>query len=81
MPINTHDAKQRIREAIARKAAEETILIPVVEKPDVPILKVDPNKWLLYVMLRRNNHRLGGDEYVAIHPETHGVRFLGVWGD
>ena len=35
MPITTHDAEQRIREAIARKTAEETILIPVTEKPGV----------------------------------------------
>lgn len=80
MPINAHDAEQRIRDAIARKAAEETILIPV-DKPDVPIWGVDPNKWLLYVMRRRKDCRLGGDEYVAIHPETHEVRFLGILGE
>ena len=81
MPISTHDAEQRIREAIARKAAEETILTPVVGKPGVPIFLPNPQEWLLYVMRRRNDCRLGGDEYVAIHPETHEVHFLGAWGD
>jgi hypothetical protein len=43
MPISAHDAEQRILDAIARKAVAETILIPV-DKPDVPIWGVDPNK-------------------------------------
>lgn len=80
MPITAHDAEQRIRDAIARKAVEETTLIPV-DKPDVPIWRINPNKRLLYVMLRRNNRRLGGDEYVATHPETHEVRFVDILGD
>ena len=80
MPINTHDAEQRIRDAIAQKAAEETILTPVKE-PHVPIYGFDPDGWLLYVMSRRNDCRLGGDEYVALNPETHEVLFLGVHGE
>jgi hypothetical protein len=81
MSFDNPVAEQLIRDAIARKAAEETILIPVVEKPDVPIFLTNPQEWLLFVMLRRNDCQLGGDEYVAVHPETHEVRFLGVWGD
>lgn len=77
MPFNRPEAEQLIRDAIARRAAEETILIPI-DEPDVPIWDVDPNEWKLYVMQRRNSCRLGGDEYVAIHPETHEVRFLSI---
>jgi len=80
MPISTIDAEQRIRDAIACEVAAETILSPV-DEPDVPIFGIDPDEWLLFVMRRRNDCQLGGDEYVAVHPETHEVRFLGVWGD
>lgn len=81
MSFDNPVAEQHIREAITRKAAKETILIPVLEKPDVPIFLPDPQEWLLYIMLRRNESRLGGGENAAIHPETHEVRFLGVWGE
>jgi hypothetical protein len=38
-------------------------------------------KGSLRIMLRRNKSWLGDDEYVAFHPETHEVRFLGIHGE
>jgi hypothetical protein len=80
MPFNKPEAEQHIRDAIARKVPRETCLIPV-DSPSVAIYGYDPEGWLLYVILRRDDCRLGGDEYVAYHQKTHEVRFLGIHGD
>lgn len=80
MFFDNPEAENCIREAIADKVLKETCLIPV-DSPSVPIYGYDPEGWLLYVVLRRYDCSLGGTEYVAFHPETHEVRFLGIHGD
>jgi hypothetical protein len=73
------DAKQRAIDALITKYREELRLIPTDTLP-WPVYNFDSTGWLLF-RVDVEAHCVGWDEYVAIHPTTGKIRFLGELGE
>jgi hypothetical protein len=73
------DPKQRAIDALIEKYREQLRLIPADTLP-APVYGFDPKGWLLFRVDPEGGY-LGGDEYVAIHPTTGRIRFLGRLGE
>ena len=75
------DPIETIREAIACHIMKDVEVVPVDKLPATVGYVCDPEGWQVYHFFRRSSLYLGGSEYLAYHPETSEIRFLGIHGE
>lgn len=73
-------AEQLLRKSMALSALDGVQFVPVDALDGQPY-DFDPRGWWLYRVTRQNEFRIGGTEYVAIHPESGDIRNLGRLGE
>lgn len=73
-------AEQLIRQSMASQALTGFQLTPVATL-EGKAYDFDPRGWWLYTVTRSNELRIGGTEYVAIHPDSGNIRHLGILGE
>lgn len=78
--VDRATAIQLLRKSMASSALDGVQFIPV-DTLDEPAYDFDPLGWWLYSVTRQHEFRIGGTEYVAIHPESGDIRNLGRLGE
>jgi hypothetical protein len=80
MAIEIGKAHEVVLAAIAGGARDAVVVTPITSLPGAAY-GFDPSGWLLFNVHRRNDFRVGGDEYVAVHSESGEFRHLGLIGE
>jgi hypothetical protein len=78
--VDRATAEQLLRKSMASSPLDGVQFIPV-DTLDGPAYDFDPQGWWLYMVTRQNECRVGGTEYVAIHPDSGNIRNLGRLGE
>lgn len=79
--IDPATAQHIALDALIDGLRQQLEIVPVATISAGSAYGVDPVDWLLFMVKRKNQHHVGGSEFVAVHPTTGEVRMLGRFGE